>query len=303
MSQPRPETLLGTAAGVCSIVLWSTTVAPVKDVSVNLGAIPCAAYIYLISGAASLLYLLLKPGEYKKVFHLSRQYLVVCGGLFIIYTLSLYLAIGLSKDDRQAIEVSLLNYLWPGLTLALSIPILGKRGRWWLWPGLAVAFVGVVLASISGKEVSWAGFVANISTNPKVYFLGLVAAVSWALYSNLSRKWSGNGGAVPLFFMLTGIILAGISWFFPAQPKWSQTVVIELLYSALLPTFFAYLLWDYSMRNGRLILVAAISNFIPILSTVIAIVYLKVAWDAGLILGGLLVTAGAVSSKLAIRDN
>ena len=36
------------------------------------------------------------------------------------------------------------------------------------------------------------------SGNPVAYGLGLVAAVSWALYSNLTRRWgeSGGGGAV-----------------------------------------------------------------------------------------------------------
>lgn len=116
----------------------------------------------------------------------SSTYLVGCGFLFVVYMVCLYVAIGFASDRQQVLEVALINYLWPALTLAFAIPILKKKVRVWLVFGVFLGFVGVFLATFSGESFSWRTFAENMAVNYLPYAFAFVAAVSWALYSNLS---------------------------------------------------------------------------------------------------------------------
>ena len=54
----------------------------------------------------------------------------------------------LDEESREEVlAVGLINYLWPSLTLLLSVPILGYRSRWFLGPGMLVATAGMVVAT------------------------------------------------------------------------------------------------------------------------------------------------------------
>ncbi|MEA3453971.1 MAG: EamA family transporter, partial [Candidatus Caldatribacteriota bacterium] len=129
-------------------------------------------------------------------------------------------------------------------------------------------------------------------------------AISWGLYSNLVRRWAGHteGGAVPLFLLVTGLILTTIRFMFPEESSWTPRVVVELLYMSIFPTFLAYFFWDRAMRKGKIILVASLSYFTPLLSIIISSLYLQVAVKANLWIACGLVIAGAVICKFSIID-
>ena len=57
------------------------------------------------------------------------KYLIGCDAPFLSYMIALFLAIGLATDHQQALEVGLLNYLWPTLTILLSLLILKRKRR------------------------------------------------------------------------------------------------------------------------------------------------------------------------------
>ena len=124
-----------TLLGLCAIVLWSATVALARSISERVGPVTAGASVYLTAGVLSVSHLLLKGGPVRRLLSLPRPYLLGCGALFVIYTTAIFLALGLAADRLQTIEAGLLNYLWPVLTLLLSMAILGKRGGVGLIPG------------------------------------------------------------------------------------------------------------------------------------------------------------------------
>jgi len=77
---------------------------------------------------------------------------------------------------------------------------------------------------------------------------------------------------------------------------------VELLYMSIFPTFLAYLFWDRAMRKGKIILVASLSYFTPLLSIIISSLYLRVAVNANLWAACGLVIAGAIICKFSIID-
>jgi drug/metabolite transporter (DMT)-like permease len=291
-----------TALGIAAILLWSSTMAVSRSLTEQLGPTTAGAAIYLVSGVIGCAYLLAR-GKLSAVRTLPARYLFGCGGLMVVYMALIYMAVGLAPMRRHVIGVGIINYLWPGLTLILSVPLLKKRAGPLLVPGAVVAFVGVVLAG-SGGSLSPAGLLRGLGGSRLPYLLALGAAVCWALYSNLSRRWAGSheGGAVPVFLLAAGALLALMRLFFDEQPQWSARAFYELAYMSLLPALLAYAFWDASMRRGNLVLVASLAYFTPVLSTAISSLYLHVAPGPSLWLACGLVVVGAVVCRLSVKD-
>jgi len=292
-----------TALGIVAVLFWSTTVGVSRSLTEQLGVTTAAAGIYLLGGALGCGYLLAR-GELAAVRRLPRLYLLGCGALVVAYLVFIYMAIGLASDRQQVIGVGIINYLWPGLTLIFSVPLLKKRPGPLLVPGAALALAGAVLAATSGQHFTAAGFLRDLSSARAPYLLALGAAVCWGLYSNLSRRWAGahKGGAMPVWLLAAGVFLALLRPFFHEQQHWATHTFFELAYMALLPALLAYAFWDYSMRRGNLVLVASIAYFAPVLSTTFSSIYLHVAPGRGLWIACVLVVAGAVVCKLSVTD-
>ena len=295
---------LSTILGMLAILFWGTTIAFSRSLTEQLGPLTAASLIYLLSGIWGCIYLISKPGGVKKTFQLPTLYLIGCGALFVIYTVSLYLAVGFAFSREQVIEVSIINYLWPGLTLVFSLPILHKKGKITLIPGMVLAFSGFYLATVNSGMFSWEVFKGNFQVNYFPYLLAFEAAVSWGLYSNLVRRWAGHteGGAIPFFLLITGLILTTIRFMFPEVSSWTPRVVAELLYMSIFPTILAYFFWDRAIRKGKIILVASLSYFTPLLSIVISSLYLQVVIKPSLWIACGLVIVGAVICKFSIVD-
>jgi drug/metabolite transporter (DMT)-like permease len=147
-------------------------------------------------------------------------------------------------------------------------------------------------------------FWENLRANFIPYLLAFVASICWGLYSNLSRRWAGRTeiGAVPIFLLSTGVVLMVVRVFFPEETRLTFHIALELLYTAIFPTLLAYTFWDTAMRKGRIVLVAALSYFIPVLSTVINCLVLKVVVGLHVWIACILVITGAVICRFSIID-
>ncbi len=166
-----------------------------------------------------------------------------------------------------------------------------------LVPGTVLALSGVFLVMTQGTHVSWQSFASLVQSNPAAYSMALGAAVSWALYSNLARRWSGAGGqgGADWFIAATGVVLVLLRLVWREQSAWSGRAALEVAVLGGV-TGLAYVLWDAAMRKGNLLLVAACSYLTPLLSTLVSCAYLHVAPSGQLWAGcGLLVVGSLVS--------
>lgn len=297
MALERGRSGTGTGAGMVAIVLWSATFAIARSLSEQVGPLTAGASVYLVGGGLCLARLVRRGGVARRVRGLKREYLLGCGFLFALYTLAIYLAVGLAHDRSQLLEIALVNYLWPAGAILMSLPLLNRRARVWLAPGTALALLGVFLVMTQGARVSWAAFSGHLRDNPLAYFLALVAAVAWSLYSNLARRWAapGGGGAVELFVPATGLLLLLARLMRPESGAWTARAAIEACALGAITTL-AYVLWDFAMREGDLPLVLAGSYFTPLLSTLVSAAYLVVMPRPTLWLGCLLIVAGSLLS-------
>ncbi len=292
----RRETLLGLVA----ILLWSASVALVRSTSERLGPSTAGAIVYVLAGGG-LLIARAALGRTTFAPRLPRRYLYGCGALFVGYTIAFFLALGLSASREQTLEVGLLNYLWPVLTLVFSVPLLGFRARPTLWFGTALALLGVTLVTLQGSGVSLRAWLAS-SRSPLAAALGLTGAVAWALYSNLVRRWAPRVGAdaVPWVLLASGAAFLAAALARAAPPHLTASALAECAALALV-TALGYLSWERAMRAGDHTLVAASSYLIPLLSTLFSCAYLRVAPAGALWLGCALLVAGSMTSWASVR--
>lgn len=289
-----------------AILFWSTNIAFSRTVMESLGPLTAGSYIYLLGGALGCLALLAK-GQLAISWRLPRKYLFWCGTFFVTNMVSFYLAIGLASGRQQVLEVGLINYLWPGLTLLFSIPILHKKARLTLVPGMVLVFAGMFLATMQQESLSWTTFLENCRLNFLPYLMALLGAIAWGLYSCYNRALGTDvrGDATPFFLLAAGLVLGGIGLFTNETSAWAMRAVAELVYVATFPTFVAYACWDISMRKGNVVFLAALSYFIPLVSTLISAVHLHTPmglnlWLAcGLVIGGALVCKWSIVEKKA----
>ena len=291
-----------TLAGFAAILLWSTTIAFVRSLSEQVGGLTTAAAVYLIGGLFCLLRLGWRGDTIRTLQRLPLRYLFGCGALFVFYMLVLYLAVGMAKSRQQVLEVGLMNYLWPALTIVFSLFLLKKKAGLLLFPGAFLAVVGIFFVIGQEVSISWTSFAGNFAGNPLAYSLGLLAAIFWALYSNLTRRWAErSGGGVELFIPATGVFLLAFRLFNPEPGFWTIRAGLEAVFLGIV-TVVAYILWDRSMRKGDVVLVAAFSYLTPLFSTIVSCLYLGISAGVSLWIGCIMIIAGSILSWTSISE-
>lgn len=294
---------LSTGGGLLAILLWSATIALARSLSEQLGPLTAGAVVYLVAGVFCLAHLLRAGTSIRQLLELPRKYVFGCGFLFALCTVLIFLAVGQARDREQVLEIGLINYLWPASTLLLSPLLLNKRASLWLIPGTALALAGVFLVMTQGARVSWQSFAAHLQANPAAYACAFGAAITWALYSNLARRWSraDSDGAAELFIPATGILLLAMRFLWGESTAWNAHVALEAGVMGGI-TAVAYVCWDAAMRNGDLLFVAACSYFTPLLSTLVSCAYLKVVPGYRLWVGCVVMVIGSLVSWRSLSD-
>lgn len=229
-----------------------------------------------------------RPGAFNRV------YLFVGGALFITYEIFLALSLGLAANRAQALELGMMNYMWPCLTIVLAVIFKQQKSNWALFPGAALSFAGLVWVMKGDGDWSPATLLSNLQNNPVAYGLAGGAAILWAAYSVLTKKFGDGKSGVPLFLLGTALIL-WILYALSPEPALHFTfggVAQVVVMGAFMAT--AYSAWNHGIQKGNLTLLAVASYFTPVLSVLLASVWLSTAPSSSFWQGVAMVTIGSV---------
>jgi len=286
-----------TLYGCTAILFWSCLLACARLVTEHLGPVGGAAMLY--TTASVLLILVL---GIPKLSLFSFRYLVIGGALFVCYEIFLALSLGYSHSRAQSIEVSIVNYLWPALTVLFAVLTSSKRPSWLLYPAIILAFFGVAITVSGDQGFSISQLFANISSNPLVYFMAFTGAILWAIYCNLTRRQQSKHNAITLFFIATACAL-WIKYAFSNEPpmEFSWTASLTLLVTAFLMAG-GYGLWNIAIIGGNMVFLATLSYFTPIFSAVFSSIILGVSLGASFWQGVTMVTIGSLVCWLVTRE-
>ena len=187
-------------------------------------------------------------------------------------------------------SAAVMIYLQPILVGLLAFLILGEPLSAAKVVGLLLGFSGIVAVSVGSIFGSGLGTPLGVA-------IGVSSAVFWALGTvyfkkygeRLSTLWS-----VALPFTLGGVFLMGLALVLGpfSEISWTGTFVASLLYTSLIGTASAWVLWFGLVSVGEASRVSAYVFFVPLVSILIGALLLGETLSLSLVIGAALVISG-----------
>jgi len=275
-----------TFIGFSAVLLWSL-LAFLTAASGTMPAFQLTAITFAIGGLSLLV---LRPGAIKAMRQPLPVWLLGVGGLFG-YHFCYFFAL----RNAPPVEAGLINYLWPLLIVVFSAFLPGERLKWQHIAGCVLALAGAVLVVTRGQGF---GFDPQYAVG---YGTALCAAVIWAVYSVLSRRFATVSSDAIAGFCLVTAVLAAICHLLLEQTIWPTDLWqwVALVGLGLGPVGLAFFVWDIGVKRGDIQVLGAASYSAPLLSTLILILTGYATYSHVILIACLLITAGAV---LAAKD-
>ena len=297
--EPRPGLLLGALA----VVFWSFGSSLIFLGAREVGTWRFVAVASLTGGVLQMVSRRVGRGELRTALCLPWRLWVTPVLCFVLYGLAWPWALAIC-GPQQVYGVSLINYLWPVLTVLFSVAwVPGVRLRPRTVLALVLALAGLAAANLRHLHqllpaAGEPGF--SVLRRLLPYALALVAAVTWAVYSALLarwREWAGRYITSPVGFVLIGLIASGVAGFAPASPAslLSTGTGLTVLYGVG-PLAAGYLLWELALARGSIQALSLIAAATPVLSTLLLCCFLQTWPGPELVLAAFLVSGGVALS-------
>ena len=279
-------TLVGLFAPIC----WGMSVSLVRGIAEGFGMAQGQFFLYCV--ATTCVFFIVGLPDFHRI---DKRYLYFGIPTANLSSLTFCLAIFTSSGGAQTMEVGMVNYLWPSLTILFAVLFNGVRTRWWLYPGLLVAFGGIIAILSGDKGFSLTEFVARFAENPVSYLLALVAAVTWAGYSSMTRAW-GNGINPSTIIFAVDTLLFLVLWLLDigSQPVAASAHGLMSVIFGGIAVGMAYVVWTLGMSKGNITVLAAASYFTPVLSCVFATFWIGAELNSSFWMGVVLVVVGSL---------
>lgn len=192
-----------------------------------------------------------------------------------------------------AAETGLIAYLWPLFIVLLSGLLPGERLGAAHIAGALVAFAGAALIVLSrGGE-------GDIS--PLGLTLAFGCAVTWAVYSVLSRKLGDVPTQSVTVYCLATAVLSVIAHVVLERTVWPEGAIgwLSVVALGIGPVGAAFFTWDIGMKKGDIQLLGVASYAAPLLSTLalVAAGITEPSWT--ILLAAVLITGGAALAARA----
>lgn len=272
--------MTSTLFAIAAIVVWST-LAVFGAQLVNVPPFLLLGVALTLSGTVSL--------ARRSAWRVQLSTLAVgVGGIFGYHFL--YFS---AFARAPAVEANLINYLWPLLIVALS-PLVLKgyrlRARHLLGAALGLAGAGLI---VSGGKLN-----LQVQYLPG-YLLMAGAALTWALYSLLTRRVPPfRTESVAAFCAVSGVLALGCQFLSAgsldgllrlAPREWLFLVCIGLG-----PMGAAFFFWDAALKRGDPRTIGSLAYLTPLLSTLNLVVFAGKALTLASFVAMALIIAGAV---------
>lgn len=274
---------------LAAIVLWASLAA----LGVSLRHVPP----FLLTGIALLIGSLL---AWPSVLRDHRQWRVAPAtlalGVFTLFGFHFFLFMGLRL--APAVQVNLVNYLWPLLMVVLApwyLPGFRLRGVHVL--AAALGFAGAALSILGGSDAPGSAFTGLDGAVALGYLLALASAFIWANYSLQTKRLALAGTGFPTAALgLFGLLSGGLSLLChglleaPVQLSSSDWGLLVAL--GVGPLGGAFYLWDAALKRGDARHIGLLSFLTPLLST-LALLGMRSQPPSGSILIAALMIVGA----------
>jgi drug/metabolite transporter (DMT)-like permease len=209
-------------------------------------------------------------------------------------------------EFTQATNVALLGCTSPILTIFLSrIFLKDERLNRYIWFGSLLAFIGVTFIVFNGRFV--------LQLNPLGDILGLLSALSWAIYIILLKR---IGNRYSTLFITRKVFFYGILtvlplflipmetdlWLFaPLELDWevlSQPMVWgSLLYLGLLASLCCFFLWNVAVKRLGAVRAGNYIYLSPLVTMIVSVLVMSEVVTVAAMVGTVLILAGVALAE------
>ena len=134
--------------------------------------------------AACLLLLLIFGRPHLRAF--SLKYLLLGVGAANVCAICFIFSLSMAEDATQTMQVGMVNYLWPCLTIVFAVLFNGERARWWIVPGGLLSLLGAII----GAGGFWLAFRTAPAWGPVAGFWVMnLAGTALAYLLTMRRKF------------------------------------------------------------------------------------------------------------------
>ncbi len=195
-----------------------------------------------------------------------------------------------------AVEVNLVNYLWPLLIVvfAMALPAAHVRSAQLL--GAALGLIGVAIMVTRGQ---------GIAIDPEHlpgYAAALFAALIWAAYSVLNGRFHAvPSSAIAASCLAVALLATIVHLVFEASVMPSALQAIVLLAMGLGPVGIAFRWWDIGTKHGDIAVLGTLSYAAPLLSTLLLLLSGRAEPHITQVIAVVLLLTGAAISVRAAR--
>ncbi|MBR2806132.1 MAG: EamA family transporter [Oscillospiraceae bacterium] len=297
------KSLMATIAGLAGIFIWGVSTFFTRSLTESLGIFTQAAITAFFGGVVSLIMQAIGGDLKGNVKRAPKLYWLVTIPLYMVYKISVSMAVGAAADRSQVLTSNLISQMWPLMTLVFTVVIFRNKIKKLFPIGVLISALGLLVAN-SGKNFDIGSIFINIGKAWLPCFFALLSAVAWGLYSNLSRKITMglNAGCVGILMMVSGVVCEIIAITRHEVPHFTWDAMGSLLFSVIAVAGAATFFWDLAMRNGNSMLVIVVSNFLPVISSILSAWLLGVSIEVSLIVGAFMVVIGTIISKKCILE-
>jgi drug/metabolite transporter (DMT)-like permease len=204
-----------------------------------------------------------------------------------------------------AAHAALLYTLTPLFVLLLAQVLLREFPGWRVAMGTALALGGTVYVLIQrGLDVSQGPLIGDL--------LLLVAVIAWTIYTTKGREAVGQLGAFPV---IAWTIIAGTLLYLPLGlgvllvPSYRADIAHAsaeawwgVAYLIVMTSVVAYLLWSWALAHLAAARVAVFTNLQPLVTALLANVFLGERITAGFLGAAAVVIAGVVLAQWRATD-
>lgn len=282
-----------TVVGFTAVLMWSL-LATLTAASGPVPPFQLTAMAFAISGTLGLVWLGVR-GRWSDLVQPRRAWLLGVSGLF-----GFHFFYFTALRGAPPVEASLIAYLWPLLIVVFSALLPGERMRWYHIAGAGLGLIGTVVVVAGNHALSIA-----MSDIPG-YLAALAAALTWSIYSVLSRRHAGVPTGAVAGFCLATSGLSLVAHLILETTVWPTTTGewLAVVGLGLMPVGAAFYVWDYGVKHGDIQVLGASAYAAPLISTLVLIVagFAVPTWSIGaaavLIAGGAALASSAVLRRL-----
>ncbi|HMO18778.1 MAG TPA: EamA family transporter [Oligoflexia bacterium] len=288
------KSIKATFTGMSAVIVWGFTLPLIRYVQDILGTFYVLGLLGVLYFVSGIVINWKKLQELKPCLKVPQLYFR--GIAFFCHTFFGMLALGIVQHNKIPFLV-LVHYLWPTTTILCSVLIAGvKITRVFIFTIGCLLVVISLSIEILADQLS---LFNNISTTDYLaFFCSFIGAISWGLYSALSKRYqatTGGGLALP-FFQLSYVLFLPLSFFTNEKINFLLLPHLLLCVYAFF-SFLAYRAWDLGVRKGNIVILSLFADFIPWLSLFFISLLLAIPLENKTILSAFILVVGAIITR------